>query len=153
MGTIRGLDCKVYYNSSTDTDPYANPVWTLWPCVKDTTLSLEFDEADATCRGSGGFKQAASTLGNLEIDGNAVKDRSDTSFVAMEAAAVAQTVLEVLVMDGPKAAATSNGWRLPVQIRTWTENQPMDDVVTVDFALKPARTTHSPAKMTGPITV
>ena len=153
MGTIRGMDCKVYYNSSVNADPYANPVWTLFPCVKDTTLSLEFDEADATCRNSGGFKQAVTTLGNLEISGNAVKDRSDTSFVAMETAAVAQTVLEVLVMDGPKAAATSNGWRLPVQIRTWTENQPLDDIVMVDFVLKPARTANPPAKMTGPITV
>lgn len=152
MGTIRGLECKVYVNTSTATDPYADPTWTLWPCVRGTTLNLEFDEADATCRGSGGMKQSVSTLGNLEVTGDAIKDKDDPSFLAMQSAVNAQTVLDVLVLDGPKASADTDGWRLPVQIRSWTENQALDDIVTIDFTMKSARTLHAPTPVNGPIT-
>lgn len=145
MAEIRGIDCKVYYNTGT----YGSPTWAEWSCVRDTTFNLTFDEVDATCRGGGGYRQSAITLSSIEVTGNAIKEKSDASFVAIEAAAVAKTVLDVLVMDGPVDDDDSDGWRMDAQIFSWTENQPYEDIVTVDFTLKPARSANAPVPFQG----
>ncbi len=104
MGAIRGVDCKVYINTGT----YAVPVWAVWACVRDTTLNISFDEVDSTCRGSGGFATASPTLTNLEVTGNAVKEKDDASFIAMETAARNKTVMDVLILDGDRTAIAPN---------------------------------------------
>lgn len=146
MGAIRGIDCKVYINTGT----YESPTWAEWACVRDTTLNLTYDEADATCRGSGGWRQSAVTLATMEVTGNAIKEKDDASFVAMEAAARAKTVMDILVLDGVRTSADSDGWRLDAQIFSWTENQPYEDIVTVDFTIKPARSANAPTAVSGP---
>lgn len=146
MGAIRGIDCKVYINTGT----YGTPVWAEWQCVRDTSLNLTYDEADATCRGSGGFRQSAVTLASLEVTGNAIKEKDDASFIAMETAARNKTIMDILVMDGVRTSADSDGWRLDAQIFGWNENQPYEDIVTVDFTIKPARSANAPAAVAGP---
>lgn len=146
MGAIRGIDCKVYINTGT----YGTPVWAEWQCVRDTTINLTYSEADATCRGSGGWKQSAVTLANLEVTGTAIKEKADASFLAMESAAQDLTVMDLLVMDGDRTSASSDGWRFDGQIFTWTENQPFEDIVTVDFTIKPARSANAVLPVSGP---
>ena len=118
--------------------------------MRDTTLSIDYEEVDATCRGSGGWRQSAISLSTLEVSGNAIKDKADTTFVAIEAAAQAKTVIDILVMDGVRTSVDSDGYRLDAQIFTWTENQPYEDIVTVDFTIKPARSANAPTPVSGP---
>lgn len=146
MGAIRGVECKVYLNTGT----YEAPTWAEFLCVKDTTISLDFGEVDATCRGGGGTKQSAVTLTSLEVSGGAIKEKLDPTFLAMEAAAWAKTVVDVLVLDGPRLSADSDGYRFDGQLFTWNENQPIEDIVTVDFTLKPARSLNATAPVSGP---
>lgn len=146
MAYISGIDCKVYYNSGT----YGSPTWVEWSCVRDTTFALTLEEVDATCRGGNGFRQSAISLKSIEVSGNAVKDKDDASFVAIETAARSETVLDVLVLDGVRTSADSDGWRMDVQIYGWTENQPYEDIVTIDFTMKPARSANSPTAVSGP---
>lgn len=145
MGAIRGLDCKVYVNTGT----YAAPTWAEWECVRDTTLDITFDEVDASCRGSGTFRQSTLTLGTLEVTGDAVKDKDDPSYIAMELAARNKTIMDVVVLDGPIDDDDSDGWRLDAQIMSWSESQPYEDVLTVDFTLKPAVSENAPTPFTG----
>lgn len=151
MGVIRGIDCKIYVNTSVDPDPYANPVWSEWQCVRDATLNLTFDEQDATCRGSGGYRLSSPTLTTLEVTGDAVKDKDDASFIAMEAAAINKSIVDILVLDGARASADTDGWRLDAQFSSFSENQPYEDIVTVDFTLKPARSANAPTPVSGPL--
>lgn len=152
MGSIRGIDCQVYVNTSVATDPYAAPVWSLWDCVRDTKLDLSTEEADNTCRASGGFSTSEPVLTNLEVSGNAIKDKADPSYIAIELAAVQKTKLDLLVLDGPKASADSDGWRIQAQITGWSENQAYKDIVTVDFTIKPTLSNHPPIMVSGPFT-
>lgn len=141
MAEIRGIDCTVYFDSGGG--------YTEWECVRNTSINLTFDETDATCRGSGGYRQSAVTLATLEVTGDAIKDKADASFLAIEAAAIAKTTLPVLVMDGDRTLATSDGWLFDAQVFSWGEEQNYEDIVTVSFTIKPARGS-APAKVTGP---
>ncbi|HBE68512.1 MAG TPA: hypothetical protein DDW52_10230 [Planctomycetaceae bacterium] len=120
--------------------------------MRNTTVNLTFDETDATCRGSGGYRQNAVTVASLEVTGDAVKDKADASFVAIEAAAVAKTTLPMLVMDGDRTVAESDGWQFDGQIFSWEEAQGYEDIVVVSFTIKPARGS-APALVSGPIGV
>lgn len=131
MAEIRGIDCKVYFDAGSG--------YVEWACVRNTTVSLTFDETDATCRGSGGFRQSAVTLATLEVTGDAIKDKADASFLAIEAAAIAKSTIPVQVMDGPNDETTSDGWAFDAQVFSWSEDQNYEDIVTVSFTLKPAR--------------
>lgn len=148
MGVIRGMDCKVYVNTAT----YASPTWVEWTCVRDTTVDLTIEEADATCRGSGGMRQTVATLSALEVSGTALKDKT-ASYLAFEAAARNKAVLDVLVLDGVRTSADTDGWRLDVQIFSWSEGQPFEDMATIDFTMKPTRSDHAPEFISGPIGV
>ena len=146
MGAIRGVECKVYLNTGS----YESPTWSEWACTRDTTLAFDFEEVDASCRGGGGFRQSAVALTALEVSGSAIKEKDDAVFVAMELAARSRTIVDVLVLDGVRTSADSDGWRLDAQIFGWTENQPFEDIVTVDFTLKPARSANVPTAVSGP---
>lgn len=149
MTTIRGVACQIYLNVE-DTDAYADPDWGQFACVRDATLNLTFDEADTTCRGGGGFRTSDPVLTSIEVSGQALKDKDDAVFVAMELAARNKTTIDILVMDGPRASADSDGWRFRGKIFSWNENQPYEDVVTVDFTIKPTNDANPPAAVSGP---
>ena len=145
MGAIRGIDCKIYLNTGT----HGTPTWVEWLCARDSTFSLTFEEADATCRGSGGYRQSAITLSSIEVTGSAIKEKDDATFLLMEAAAVAKDVIDILVMDGTRLLDESDGWRLQAQFFSWVENQAFEDIVTIDWTLKPARDSNAPVQFTG----
>lgn len=145
MGAIRGIECKIYLNTGT----HGSPTWVEWSCARDATFNLTFEEVDATCRGSGGYRQSAITLSAIEVTGNAIKEKADSTFLLMEAAAVAKDVIDVLVMDGSRTDANSDGWRLQAQFFSWVENQAYEDIVTVDWTMKPARDTNPPVQFQG----
>jgi hypothetical protein len=141
MAEIRGIDCKVMFDPGTG--------YIEWECVRNTSLNLTFDETDATCRGSGGYRQTAVTLASLEVTGDAVKDKADASFLAIEAAAIAKSTLPMRILDGDPTLASTSGWEFDGQVFSWTEDQNYEDIVTVSFTLKPARGS-APALLTGP---
>lgn len=140
MGAIEGLSCKVYRNTGS----YGSPVWALWQCVRDTTIDITFDEVDATCRGGGGLRQNAVTLTTIEVSGEAIKEKTDTSFVAMELAARNKAIVDVMVLDGAEDVEGTTGWRFDAHITSWSEAQPVEDIVKVSFTLKPARSENVP---------
>ena len=146
MGAIRGVECKIYLNTSI----YATPTWVEWLCARDSTLSMDMGEADASCRGGGGFKMSAPTLTALEVSGTALKEKEDPTFIAMELAARGNTIVDILVMDGDRTSVDSDGWRLDAQFFNWSEQQPLEDVVAIDWTLKPARSLNKPTAVSGP---
>ncbi len=151
MPGIRGMDCVLLVNMSTNADPYANPDWQPWSCCKDVKLDLTWNSADASCRGGGRFVQNLLTSGELKITGSAVKEKDDPVFVAVAAAALNTTILDLIVLDGPKSNATSEGFRFSGQVSSWSENQAYQDAVMMDFEIGVARSSHAPATVKGPI--
>ena len=155
MGVINGVDCKIYLNVSvlsTAALRRATPTWVEWKSIRDATLNNTFDEADATSRGSGGFRQSAATLTSIEVTGNAIKDKDDAAYIAAETLALTKGVVDALVLDGLKADSNTDGWRVDVQFFSWSEGQPFEGIATVDWTMKPARTAYAPSVVSGPIT-
>lgn len=149
MPSIKGIDCRIYLNTGT----FAAPNFQPWACVRSSQINLGFSDVDATCRGSGGYKLSSPTISELEVTGDCVKERDDAVFVAMATAARNKSPVDILVMDGDRTAAAgpngSDGWRMMASFASWNEGQPLDDIVSVEFSLKPTRNADIP----GPIPV
>ncbi len=154
MGAIKGLDCRLYLNTSVAADARTNPTWSEWKCVNSAKLSIDFDAADSSCRGGGKWKQQTPTQGTLAVSGSAIKDKEDSAFLVASAAAINNTIVDVMVLDGDRAAPAgvgqSDGWRFDGQFSSFSENQDLTDVVKIDFELGVARTLNPPTQVSSP---
>lgn len=151
---IRGLDCQLLINVSTAATEalrHATPTFIDFRCVRDATLTLENETADSTCRGSNGFGSEDIVKQALTIEGTAVQDSDDAAYEVVKLAAWNKTVLDVIVLDGPRGSADSDGFRVQVQVTSWSQAQPSGDILTNDFTFKPARSAFPPELVSGPI--
>ncbi len=117
-------------------------------------MNLSFDTVQATCRGAGGFKQNSVTLQQLEVTLTIIKTPSDATFKALQLAARNRTPIDMLVLDGDKAAAAADdvsGYRADLIFSQWQEQQPIADVVKISATLVVARTSNAPTPVTAPI--
>lgn len=155
--SILGLDCRLYVNMTARPDSNnrgAPAVFTEWACIEDATMNLTLDSVQSTCRGAGGFKQNSPTLANLEITGTAIKTPSDPVLIAMQSAALARTIVEVIALDGDRAAVAADnvsGWHADMQFSAFSEAQPIGDVVKISFTLVVARTPFPPVIANAPL--
>lgn len=148
MGTIRGVDCKIYLNTGT----YATPTWTEWTSIVNATLNMEVGEFDASRRGSGAWRERGTTLRDISVDGECIKDKDDTTFVAIESSVQSNASVELLIMDGDRTSANSDGVRGLFRALSWNEGQELEEGVSIDFNFRPYPNTDSPpAFVSGPI--
>jgi hypothetical protein len=147
MASILGLECKLYYNSGT----YAAPTWAEWTSIINASLNLELGEADGSRRGSGGWRENLATLRNMTIEGDAFKDKDDTTFGLIEGHAQANTAFEVLIMDGPRLTTGSDGVRATCKVFSWNESQQLEEGVQISFTIRPVPNSDAvPAFVTAP---
>jgi hypothetical protein len=132
MGTIRGLDCELFYNSGT----YASPTWAAVDAVRDANYEISMNEVDASRRGSGGWRQNETTLRDATLNVTFVKDKDDTSFVAIESAAQAGTAVELVAYDGANAVG-SDGLDAKWKCTSWTETQDLEGIVVIEAVFRP----------------
>jgi len=128
-----GLSCELSYNTGT----YASPVWAAIDNARDVTLSLEAGEADASTRGSGGWRETIQSLKDGSVEFELAADSADTAFTAIKDAYFDGTNIEVLVLDGPSATAGSQGLRATMAVSSFSRSEPLEDTVTVSVTLKP----------------
>jgi len=145
MGAIIGLECKVYLNTGAS---YASPTWTEVDCIQDATLDLQWEEADASSRGSQ-FRQLVASIGTLEVSGSAIRDKDNAAFVALDLAARNKTIVDVVVLDGSILLDESQGYRFEGQVFSWTRNEALADVVAHDFTIKPTLSANAPVFFEG----
>lgn len=134
--TILGLNAKLYRNTGT----YETPTWTEITNVKDVTLNLEKGEADATTRGSSGWRQTVATLKDASVEFEMVWDPSDQGFQAIKDSFFNDTAIDIAVMDGPippGAGETSQGLRAEWTVTKFSRNEPLEEVLTVSVTIKP----------------
>lgn len=133
MSTILGLDCTLYHNSGT----YGSPTWAKSGAARDVTLEVQVTEVDASRRSSNGWRENETTLKDATLNVTFVKDKADTTFVAIEAAYKANTAMEMAVVDG--ANAVGSDWLDAMWKATqWNESQELEGVVTIDATFRPA---------------
>lgn len=99
--------------------------------AKDVTIELGGSEVDVTTRNSGGFKQAILANKELTISGTALYSTDNPAVQALVTAYNQGNALTVTVSD-PTLAYTGK-WA----VISLSAGQPIDDVATLDFTLKP----------------
>ena len=139
--TIRlGLKSKLYRNTGT----YASPTWDEVPNVKDLSLDLSANEADASTRGNGGWNAVVATQKDAEVTFDMLWDPDDTDLQAFRDAFLNRTTIEVAVLDGVtgNTPADASGLRFEAVVTKFSRAEPLADVDSVSVALKPTYTSN-----------
>lgn len=144
MSARVGLDAKLYRNSGS----YATPTWNELMNAKDVTLNLEAGEADASRRGSGGWRETLMTLKDGSVEFELVYDSADAEFTALKDAFFGANTVEMAVMDGDIATTGSQGLRATMSVINFSRNEPLEEALTVSVTVKPAPSDNPPEWMT-----
>jgi len=137
----RGIDAALYRNLGT----YEAPNWSEVGNLRDVTVNMEKDDADATTRANNGWGASVGTLKHGSIDGQlTVKRTADEHFEALRDSYFNSTPVELLVLNGPIDEVGVRGLRATFEAMSFTENQPMGDIQTADVTLNIAPSDHPP---------
>lgn len=134
MDTILGLDAALFRGEAgaIATDLVEN--------VKDVTLNLESGEADVTTRATKGWKATVATLKDASLEFNILYDTADLDFIAFQEAYFNNTPLALFVSDG-----LGVGLDADFSITAFSQEQPLEEAMTVSITAKPTSTNRAPA--------
>jgi len=99
--------------------------------AKEVTVELGGSEVDVTSRNSGGIKRTIVALKEWTISGSAIYSPEDAAIQALIDSYMAGTPITVTVSD-PTLDYTGS-WI----VTSITNGQPLEDVATIDFTMKP----------------
>lgn len=131
-GALSGGDCKLYYNSAS----YASPTLVEVTKAVDVDFTIDKGYGDASSRSSG-WKKNVATLKDLTINfGYRYRQgATDTVFDALRAAGLADTPIELFVLDGVSSAAGNEGIRAYVDL-AFGRTEALEDGVLCPFVGK-----------------
>jgi hypothetical protein len=142
MGALLGMSGKLYRNKGT----YGSPVWDEIDSAREVAVTLSKGEADASTRGTGGWKATKSTLKDLQIEYTLVYNPdSPDDFDAVRDAFLAGTQIEFLILDGAKEVSGSQGPRAICEIFNFSRSEPLEEVMTVKVTAKPTPSANAPS--------
>ena len=136
---VTGLECKLYYNTATN----SSPTWVEITRAINVSWSLSKGEADQSSRVSM-WKMQKGTLRDLEITFTyRKKNGADTVLDALAAAALADTVQEYLMIDDASTETGAEGIRAMCEIFGFNNTQDLEAAEELEFTLKPSYTEES----------
>ena len=144
MAVMSGRGGYVYRNTGT----YASPTWAQVNPVIEVTVNLDSSAFDASNRDSN-YRLQLPSLIEVSADFRFHKDKDDADFLALEAAAQTGANIDLLILDGVRTSAASDGWRIQGFFTSWNESQPLEDAITVDATFVPAAIANPIAVATG----
>lgn len=123
---ILGLNCKLYRGSA------GSSASTRMNNVKDVTVNMESGDADITTRAANGWKQSVATLKDASIEFEMLVDPNDADYIAIRNAYLTNAALAIFVSDGQ-----GSGLDCDAVVTNFTEDQPLEEAVSVKVTLKP----------------
>lgn len=141
MAFVLGKDCKLYRNTGT----YATPTWNIIDSAADVTLELETAEADVTTRGNNGWRANVATLKDASIQFEMVWDPAADDNTALVNAFLNNSVIELLVLDGPVSTNGSQGLRASCMITGFSRSEPLEEAVKTQVTAKPTLAANPPS--------
>lgn len=130
---VLGKDAAIYWAAAGATAP-----GTEITNVRDVTLNLSAGEADYTTRGNSGWRATAPTLRECSVDFQMVWNPTDTAFDAIKEAFLNSTLISLAVLDQPDTVTGAEGPLADFSITSFTRNEALEDVLTVDVTAKVA---------------
>lgn len=134
VGPQLGVNGKLYINAAIA----AAPVWVIVLGVKDVSIPWKWGDGDATTRAGGAFKQYEPTLADLscslEFLYNPGGDAVMNTFVN---AALNRLPVDLVALDQDKGIAAAQGTRCAFKVFSMERKEPLDNLMTKAFELKP----------------
>ena len=122
--------------------------WAELTNIKDVTFSLEAAEADATSRGSGGWKQDVPTIRSASVEFQMIWDNANPVFAAFAAAFTAQTHAEKVIGLQVFSEDGGDGLQADFAIFQFSRNEELAELMTADVVMKPTYSLTAPAWVT-----
>lgn len=129
------LKAKILRNTGT----HGSPTWSECHLFENVQVNPSYDKADANYRGSRA-KRESNTLLGLEITGRLKVRPADANYAAFEDAFVADSAIDLLILNGAEDEAGVSGWRADFGIRSFNEDQSIGNVLYKEVTLTPADT-------------
>lgn len=143
---ILGLDAKMYRNTGN----FSTPTWNEMTDVQDVTVNLDKGEAEVKRRGIT-WRQHLLHLKEATIDFEMLHDPTNEDWDVISDAFFNNAIIDFLVMDGASNTNGSEGFRAECQVKMFTGNQPLEEVLTDSVQLRPAPTSNTqPVKFSVP---
>ena len=131
-GPKLALKAQFMLNSGT----FASPVWSNVSLVGDATVSPDWEKADASIRGQRLVQNVKTMLG-LSFSAKVRADDTDINYGTIWSAANNDTILNVLILDGPLSQQGPRGYWIDVQVFKNTQDQGLKNIIYTDFEFMP----------------
>lgn len=135
MGAKLAIDAVLLIRTAGN---YNTPTWTELDLARDVQADPTWDKADAFTRQSK-VKAYAKTLLELGFTAAVKVDSSDNTYgTVLDAFYDSDTVLDVLMLDGPADTNGSDGYRFDAHVVKASQDQSIGNVLYRDFEFCPA---------------
>ena len=143
MAAKKGYLGKIYRNVGT----WAAPSWNEIPLVGDVSIPMSRNAADMSNRGGGEFKTYLMGQIDAGLNVKVIWDQADADVQALLDAFIANTSIELAIMDGAIATAGSEGLHADFVVQEFPRAEALDEGMTVEAVLKPAQSANDPEWM------
>lgn len=133
MPVKKGYLAKMY----RDTGTFGSPTWNEVDVVKDIAYTYVKESLEASTRASGKVKEYEPGRGDFTITGKIRSDEDSADFVAFETAFLADSLLDIMILDGGSTVNGSRGYRMEFKLHKLDEDQAEDGILYREFELKP----------------
>jgi hypothetical protein len=134
-----GITSKLFLNAGL----YGVPVWVTVDLISDLKYDDRWNQADSSVRRAR-LETMENTNRVIELTGKIRKEDTDPAFVMLRAAFVADTVLDVLCLNGPSTVNGSEGTRFDARVANFSEDQGLQAVIFKEFTIKPCASVNLP---------
>lgn len=139
-GRRLGRNAKFYLNTGSD----VSPTWSEVPQFSDLMRGLAWDTAEVNSRESAA-KMVAKTLGDLAVTGKLKFVVSDSNITTiMDAAYSPDTIIDIMVLNGPSTTTGCYGSRFQCQVTEANEDQGLQNAIYEDLKFMPTPSTLPP---------
>lgn len=111
--------------------------------VRDLAMNVEIDKADATTRGSRGWKISVPTLSDAGVDFEMVYDATDADLIALLLAKFTGASIALAVLDGDADVGTQGLWA-DFHVMKLDKKEDLAGVQMVSVSVMPAPSTVNP---------
>lgn len=129
----KGYKRKLYRNTGS----FNSASWNETDNIKDTAWAFQKDALDGTKRASGKLKEYEPGRGEFTITGMMEVDESNADFTAFETAWLADSLLDIMILDGDNTTDGSRGYRMEMKLFAFSEDTADDGILYRNFELRP----------------
>lgn len=114
----RGVLCEAYRNSAT----FGSPTWVEITLFNDLTINPQWNTSPANDRGSQVGSEAPA-LQSWSITGTVKVKKTDTGYLALQAAYLAGSTFDMMFLTGPSTTNGESGFRCEWLIKSMSQDQ------------------------------